>query len=161
MKKQKVKTKVCRYSIPFRVSPSDEIGDYVDYEGYEETCWDVEFLDRAYRTEYTHDYDFNISVGHLESEKFIDIGNQAIIVWANYSSGSTFGMDYNKYTQVIDIFDINEMKIAQELANKCKALEGFGNKKILIEDREFKIYPQWLGYFDRLTAIRIDTAIVV
>lgn len=90
-------------------------------------------------------------------------GTRALVVWAVWSTGDSFGHSSGSGTEAFGIF--TDLKSAEELQ---KAMEDYssGNRKddIVVttsDGQVFKLgYMPWFGYFDSLDSVRIDAVSV-
>lgn len=90
-------------------------------------------------------------------------GTRALVVWAVWSTGDSFGRSSGSGTEAFGIF--TDIKSAEELQ---KAMEDYshGNRKddIVVttsDGQVFKLgYMPWFGYFDSLDSVRIDAVSV-
>lgn len=90
-------------------------------------------------------------------------GTRALVVWAVWSTGDSFGRSSGSGTEAFGIF--TDIKTAEELQ---KAMEDYshGNRKddIVVttsDGQVFKLgYMPWFGYFDSLDSVRIDAVSV-
>ena len=84
------------------------------------------------------------------------------LLYAVYDTGDSFGRDDGK----IEFFDLYDNLEAADAS--CKILDGFTNNykdnnddpSVIIFDNEFKpykIYVPWLGYFESLQGVYVET----
>lgn len=101
------------------------------------------------------------------------IGDVVFVVWAEYSTGDSFGHAASGSIDIIDVF--SDVKLANALKNQLKT-EGVIKDKYGREKRpdwqnssikyknqdgiEITYNRSWLGYFESLDEIHISTALV-
>ena len=87
------------------------------------------------------------------------------VVWLEYSSGDSFGRGRCNHTEILGVF--TDLAAAKELANALRNHNvdddnGFGPSKWTLElktndGQEHKIHCGWLGYFEKLEEVHINT----
>ena len=93
----------------------------------------------------------------------IPAGQNALVVWAEWSSGDSFGHGERNCTEVIGIFQ--DLRSASDLRDKLLAhKKGDTDRGYDIttpDGQHFKCgYISWNGYFESLDEIHIDTVTV-
>lgn len=85
----------------------------------------------------------------------------AWLVWAEYSTGSTFGRQHSSCHALIAIFKLKDYAAAQDLVNYVETIDTIGSKPYTtLDGQKLKIYPSWAGYFERLEKVHIDRVTV-
>ena len=80
----------------------------------------------------------------------------AWLVWAVYSTGSTFGRDHNGSHALLGLFNLKDYKAAQDFSEYIWAVREIGSKKYTALDGQvIEVYPSWAGYFERLEEVHI------
>ena len=95
-------------------------------------------------------------------------GDIVYVVWAEYSSGNSFGRGYRKYTDIVHIFKSKDLAWEAYRALKDVPTDDYGldcdceQACVFNSDQgtEITYHKPWLGYFDELNAIRVEEAIV-
>lgn len=92
----------------------------------------------------------------------IPSGSNALVVWAIYSNGDSFGRASMVGTEILGIF--LDMKSANELMDHVSNNENEKSDSINItttDGQVFKMdYVPWQGYFESLDSVEIDVASV-
>lgn len=90
----------------------------------------------------------------------IPIGSSALVVWAIYSSGDSFGRASMGRTEILGIF--LDMKSANELMHYVVDNKKSDSIKLTTSDGQvFKMnYVPWHGYFESLDSVEIDVVSV-
>ena len=133
---------------------SEYDGDGSPYSGYRETEYQNELIDpiQIWTKEYPT----------ITSDHEIKSGEDAWVVWVEYTSGSTFGQEIRGYTEILGVFPKDKYNVAKELKEKCLAFTDYKTKKFKLSDGfTYEVYPSWVGYFDRLEEIHIQKVTVV
>lgn len=100
------------------------------------------------------------TIGHYD-EEFIpcfehEVGQTVYLVWAEYSTGDSFGNDSGK-VEFIDIF------LSEELADACaKSAEGplgshYEFQFVRQNGSTIQQYAPWYGYFENLEVVHVDS----
>lgn len=87
-------------------------------------------------------------------------GTRALVVWAVWSTGDSFGQSRGGQAEAFGIFtDINS---ADELQKALESYNGTEDLNLTTSDGQvFKIsYVPWLGYFESLDTVRVDVVTV-
>ena len=88
-------------------------------------------------------------------------GTRALIVWAIWSTGDSFGRSAGSNAEAFGIF--TDIKSADELKEALELHTDCDNERSLTtsDGQEFKIgYMPWDGYFESLDGVRIDVVTV-
>ena len=90
----------------------------------------------------------------------IPSGSNALVVWAIYSSGDSFGRASMGRTEILGIF--LDMKSANELMHYVVDNKKSDSIKLTTSDGQvFKMkYVPWHGYFESLDSVEIDVVSV-
>jgi hypothetical protein len=95
----------------------------------------------------------------------VEPGDIVYIVWAEYTTGDSFGTDYGQY-ELIAAF-VDEEK-AKKCAKACKDFEENQNSTYLDSDRyslkveldngqTYTVHVPWTGYFESLERVHVTT----
>lgn len=100
------------------------------------------------------------------SDLNIPVGEDAWVVWIEWSSGDSFGWGNNSYTDVIGIFRKQDYDSAESLKRQIENHgEGekynFSYKFETPDGQKFEGHASWVGYFDRLSGVHIEKVTVV
>lgn len=140
---------------------------YADFETYETKCesdgkqwgwtetWNVcNFKGTPIKLKYGYDSE------SCETNIKLVEGKEYLMVWVNYSSGSTFGIDHNRYASIVELFEMDDRKEAARLAKRIESEpKTFKGPFVTESGRVIKFYPSWGGYFDTLESVRIETVV--
>lgn len=127
----------------------EQYGDW--RESYDNRCGDVVRRDAQY-PDVVSIYD-------------IPAGEDAWVVWAEYSSGDSFGHSTRGYTEVIGIFRKQDYDSAEslqrsiEIANRehDRRRDSNGYRFETPDGQVFESgFAPWYGYFDSLDSVNID-----
>lgn len=99
----------------------------------------------------------------------IKTGENALVVWVIWDSGDSFGWNSQAYSECVGIF--KDYNTAKELANYIQLhyddhsyylnLKNYDFDITTSDEQNFKIkLPPWIGYFERLSTVEIDTVII-
>lgn len=102
----------------------------------------------------------------VTSDFDIPIGEDAWVVWIEWSSGDSFGWGTNSYTEVMGIFRKQDWESADSLKEQ---IENYGEGKDYDfsyefetpDGQKFKGCASWRGYFERLENVYIQRVYVV
>lgn len=84
-------------------------------------------------------------------------GTVVYVVWAEYSSGDSFGSDYRCHSQPVGVFsNLETAKKVQEHASK----ETNYTADLYIDDERVYYYAAWVGYFEELNEMHIETTVM-
>jgi hypothetical protein len=104
--------------------------------------------DRAYYSE-SVPVDFEVAKGDI-----------VYVLWAEYSTGDSFGRGVRNATDIVHVFkDENKAWDAYRLLMDVGEKDRSG-KFVSDTGKEVPYYCPWLGYFEELDALHVDTAIV-
>ncbi len=87
-------------------------------------------------------------------------GDTVYVVWAEYSSGNSFGRGHNNGVDVVGIF--KDAAKAEKCRQACEASSEDNSMVKFESDSGEKIsyYAPWNGYFESLGSIRLETAVI-
>ena len=114
-----------------------------------------------------------LGVEHPDVVSIHDIprGEDAWVVWVEYSSGDSFGQSEHGYTEIIGIFRKADYDAAEELQRGLKQTVSYDFKnrtnwhEYKIETSDGQVFESgfasWTGYFERLDNVYIDRVTVV
>lgn len=86
-------------------------------------------------------------------------GANALIVWAEWSSGDSFGKGTRSGSEAIGIF--KDMRSAEALCQQLNSLQGNTYDITTPDGQRFKSgFAPWSGYFDSLEDIHIGSVVV-
>lgn len=98
-------------------------------------------------------------------------GDIVYVVWAEWSSGNSFGRDHNGHTDVVHVFKDKDLAwdcyraLMGDPKSKSKGwdehFESWTAKFLLDSGKEMPYHRSWLGYFDDLGEIHVEEAMVV
>ena len=88
--------------------------------------------------------------------KFIP-GEPLYVVWAEWSAGDSFGWATSKYSEPYALF--RNKKSAEDFKKHLKTSKG--DITFEVEGQHIELFSlPWLGYFEELNSINIDTCII-
>lgn len=148
----------------------------VQHYGYavevHKTCTHNEHSSEPYG-EWKESYDNRLDSVARKSKEYPDVtsihdipeGEDAWVVWIEWSSGDSFGWADYGCTDVIGIFRKQDYHAAEELAEqirtKTKKDGGFAYQFHTSDGQTFTGCASWIGYFDSLENVNIDRVCVV
>jgi hypothetical protein len=92
----------------------------------------------------------------------LHFGANALVVWATYSTGDSFGRSHGGSSEVFGIF--TDIKSATELRDALSDFNTRGKSSRLeittSDGQKFTDYVPWTGYFESLDAVDIDVVTV-
>lgn len=92
----------------------------------------------------------------------IEPGTQALVVWAVWSTGDSFGRARGSQAEAAGIFtDMASAVQFREALYACNEREG-AIKLTTSDGQEFELdYMPWFGYFESLDSVQINTVVVM
>lgn len=86
----------------------------------------------------------------------IDIkeGEDCFVVWAEWSSGDSFGWGCQSNTEPLAIFKDTES--AQHFKTHCEKAKDYTVKLTTPDGQKFEIFAGWVGYFESLDEIHVE-----
>lgn len=136
-----------------------------DYESKEYGSWSETWDNKFCFVEVVETVTHNT----IKSKLDIKPGEEAIVVWIEWSSGDSFGYADNKYVEPIAVFKdvssaeqlkekiLEHVQIYQEEGNFEKA---YHLKLTTNDGQTFDEYCDWIGYFERLEEVHIEHTIM-
>lgn len=96
----------------------------------------------------------------------IPVGEDAWVVWIEWSSGDSFGWGDNAYTDVMGIFRKQDYDSAESLKRQIEnhgadEKYNFSYKFETPDGQKFEGHASWKGYFERLSNVHIEKVTVV
>ena len=89
----------------------------------------------------------------------IKAGHPCFVVWAEWSSGDSFGQSINGRTEALAIFET--LEAANEFETKLiKPDGGYLTKFSTQDNQQHEVRCPWTGYFEDLTDIHIEQAVL-
>lgn len=85
----------------------------------------------------------------------IDINKSYILLWADYSTGDSFGHDDNQ-VEFIDLFETMDRAIAARKAFLENNGDSYSCKYIREDGTEISVHVPWSGYFEHLNDLRLE-----
>jgi len=88
----------------------------------------------------------------------VDVGDTVYVIWAEYSSGDSFGHSDRGSTEILQVYkSLNKAKLAHDMLEKSRKYEC----KIFSEvGEEVKCFIPWIGYFESLDKLHLDVRFV-
>jgi len=117
--------------------------------------WGESYSNRFEKLELTESYPDIVSSLNFKS------GENALVVWVQYSTGDSFGRSDGGAVEAIGVF--KDYKAACELSAAVELANKNNSNKIEIttsDGQEFNIYANWSGYFEDLDSVEIDSVII-
>lgn len=91
----------------------------------------------------------------ITSSVDIKEGEDCFVVWAEWSSGDSFGWGERSNVEPLAIFKDSES--VQVFKTYCENVEDYGPAKLTTPDGQtFEIFAGWVGYFERLNGIHVE-----
>lgn len=82
-------------------------------------------------------------------------GDTVYVVWAEWSSGDSFGFGERNHVEVMEIFRSKQKALA------CAETLEFTKKDYKNEvEKTVPAYRGWIGYFERLDAIHVEETVI-
>lgn len=81
----------------------------------------------------------------------VKVGDVAYLVWAQYSTGDSFGRDGGQYTLLDVALTREEAEVAKKFYDEATHDGSYGAKAP---------YLPWFGYFESLDFVRVDGLVV-
>ena len=94
----------------------------------------------------------------ITSSLDIKEGELCFVVWAEWSSGDSFGCGVNSNTEALAIF--TDVKSVKEFKEKVINNEDYTLEFTTSDGQSHKIYCPWTVYFETLTDIHIEQTIL-
>lgn len=87
------------------------------------------------------------------------VGKVYHLIWAQYSTGDSFGTDGGQY-EFIDLFESEEA--AKDLVSYLENIEdvNFDGNYIQEDGTEVRFYPPWIGYFEHLDFVKYQSLVL-
>ena len=95
----------------------------------------------------------------ITSSLDIKEGELCFVVWAEWSSGDSFGHGVNSNTEALAIF--KDPESAKMFKKEVESITEYSRESFVTPDgQEHDIYCPWTGYFEELTEIHIEQTIL-
>ena len=94
----------------------------------------------------------------ITSSLDIKEGELCFVVWAEWSSGDSFGTAYDGNTEALAIF--TDVKSAKEFQEKVLNSEEYSVKFTTPDGQVHNVRCPWTGYFEELTEIHIEQTVL-
>lgn len=136
-----------------------ELNEYVTRERDEDDSWDIGDSAASPEVFSTHildkDNKYNLSRCYSNVELIGEAkhGDMVHVVWAHYSTGCTFGS--NETIDIVGVFSDHEDAI--DVADAATDLKNAHSFKVDTKFGEKDFYAPWIGYFEHLNAIHIES----
>lgn len=147
----------------------------VQHYGYavevHQTCTHSEYSSEPYG-DWSESYDNRLDSVARKGAEYPDVtsihdiaeGEDAWVVWVEWSAGDSFGWATRSATDVIGIFRKQDYHAAEELAEQIqnkKKDSNFSYEFHTSDGQTFTGCASWIGYFDSLENVNIDRVCVV
>ena len=115
-------------------------------------CWYAVYQNRFNSVTKTN------GVSDITSTIVINPGEECYVVWAEWSSGDSFGTGDNSSTEALAIF--TDKKSADIFVKVLENTREYSKKIITPDKQSHSVQCGWVGYFESLTAIHIESTIM-
>ena len=94
----------------------------------------------------------------ITSSLDIKVGDICYVVWAEWSSVDSFGRGDNSSIEALAVF--NDLECAKHLAKAAREAKHYNFVLKTKDGQQHDVYCGWVGYFEYLSGIYIETAIM-
>lgn len=94
----------------------------------------------------------------ITSSLDIKVGEICYVVWAEWSSGDSFGRGDNSNKEAIAVF--KDFECAKHLAETARDTKDYGFVLKTKDGQHHDVYCGWVGYFEYLSGVHIETTVM-